>query len=78
MFHPILKEGLMASALCAEVLVLAARIFLTKFTGTTCEYLEAKNAMVHLVCQRQEPRVIHVWVFRCDMIEAAALHELPL
>ena len=78
MLHPVLKERLVASALCTEVLVLAACILFAKFTGTTGKNLKAENAMIHLVCQRQKARVVHVRVLCRDVIEGAALHVLPL
>merc|ERR1712051_519532 len=59
MLHPILQLRFRASALGAEVLVLAARVLLTKRAGTPGEHGEAQHAMVHLVCDRQQPWIVH-------------------
>eukprot|EP00442_Polarella_glacialis_P006239 CAMPEP_0115098676 /NCGR_PEP_ID=MMETSP0227-20121206/31321_1 /TAXON_ID=89957 /ORGANISM="Polarella glacialis, Strain CCMP 1383" /LENGTH=120 /DNA_ID=CAMNT_0002493367 /DNA_START=49 /DNA_END=411 /DNA_ORIENTATION=- len=76
--HPVLELRLVAGALRAVVLVLAARVLLAQLAGAARELREAQQAVVHLVRDGQEARVVHVRVRGVHGIQVANREDLLL
>merc|ERR550525_1100148 len=76
MLHPVLPLRFGASALSAEVLILAPGMLLAELARAAGEVGEAQHAVVELVRQRHRAGIIHVGVLSGDGIQVLIEHQL--
>merc|ERR1712113_122910 len=75
MLHPLFQCRLRAATLSAIVLVLASRILFTQLPSTSRELCKPEQAVVHLICDGQKPRIIHVREMCLDGIKIVSKKE---
>lgn len=76
--HPILELRLGAGALSPVVLILAPGVLFSQFARATREDDEAQDAVVGLVGQGQEARVVHVGMGCVDGIQVPRAEDFLL